>query len=70
MNEINAKLIGEQEKTLEEFAANNKPFYEQFKKETYLQELKREIKYQQSFGNKDKHVKKTLKEKWQDKRLS
>jgi len=69
MNEMNSKLIGEQEKTLEEFALNNKAFYEQFKKEAFLTELKREIKFKQSFGNKDKHFKKTLNDKWQDKRL-
>ena len=58
MKEMNSKLLDEQEKTLEEFVAKNKGFFDKFAKEEYISKLKRDIKVKQSFGNKDKSFKK------------
>lgn len=69
MKEINDKILGDSEKTLEELIKKNKAFFEQFKGEEFSAKLKRDIKSQKCFGNKDKHYKKTLAEKWADPRL-
>jgi len=46
-----------------------KAYFEQFKSEQYMANLKRDIK-NQAFGNKDKTFKKEMLEKWQDERLN
>lgn len=60
----------DQEKTLEELIGKNKAFFESLKAEDQLAKIKQELKVKQSFGNKDKHYKKSLAEKWSDSRLS
>jgi 2-polyprenyl-3-methyl-5-hydroxy-6-metoxy-1,4-benzoquinol methylase len=69
MREINQKVLAEQETSWEEFITKNKHFFEQFKNEQYLSNLKQEIKAQ-ALGNKDKTFKKEILEKWQDDRLN
>ena len=69
MKEINDKIIGESEKSIEELSSKNKLFFEQFKIEDFLSNLKRDIKLKKSFGNKEKNFKKSLLEKWNDNRL-
>jgi hypothetical protein len=44
MKEINDKILGDSEKTLEELIKKNKAFFEQFKGEEFSAKLKRDIK--------------------------
>ncbi len=69
MRDINQNILAEQETTWEEFTAKNKVFFEKFKSEQYLSNLKHDIKGQ-ALGNKDKTFKKEILEKWQDDRLN
>lgn len=70
MREINAEMLKEQEKTLEELVVKNKGFFELFKSEELSRKLRKELKDNQSFGNKDTQFKKSLVDKWNDQRIA
>ena len=70
MKEINQKIIGSSEKNFTELVEKNKEFFEKIKTEEMQRDIRKELKEKKSFGNKDKHYKKCIAEKWSDQRLA